>query len=110
MNAHYHWLTEGLELITFFFITPALAILIACKAWRERANPKQYGVRCAASGGGALVLFGVAKWLEADIRTPLYFLQLACALISFLLLGVCVGYSFSALLRMWHWHNSNRAT
>ena len=33
MNPHYHWLTEGLELITFFFIAPALAIVIAYKAW-----------------------------------------------------------------------------
>jgi len=55
--------------------------------------------------GAALVLFGVAKWLDADIRTPQYFLQLACALLSFLLFGSCVGYFFSVLLRMWHWHN-----
>jgi hypothetical protein len=110
MIPHYHWLTEGSELITLFFIGPALAIAIAYKAWRERAIAKQHGMRCVASGGAALVLFGVAKWLDADIRTPQYFLQLACALLSFLLFGSCVGYFFSVLLRMWHWHNSTHPT
>jgi len=110
MNPHYHWLTEGLELITFFFIAPALAIVIACRAWRKRANPERHGMRCVASGGAALVLFGVARWLDADIATPQYFLQLACALLSFLLFGACVGHFFSVLLRIWHWHNSTRAS
>jgi hypothetical protein len=110
MNPHYHWLTEGLELITFIFVSPALAIVIAYKIWRARANSKQYGMQCVASGGAALVLFGVAKWLDADIRTPQYFLQLACVLLSFLLFGVCVGYFFSVLLGIWHWHDSARKT
>ena len=55
------------------------------------------------------MLFGVVKWWDADIRTPQYFLQLACALLSLLLFGVCVGYFFCVLLRIWHWHNSTRA-
>jgi len=110
MNPHNHWITEGLELITFFFIAPALAIVIAYRAWRERANPKKYGTRCVASGGAALVLLAVVKWLDADIRTPQYFLQLAFALLSFLLFGACVGYFFSVLLDMWRWRNSTRAT
>jgi hypothetical protein len=110
MNPHYHWLTEGLELMTFFFVAPALSIVIAYKAWRERANPKQYGMHCVVSGGTALVLFGLAKWLDADIRTPRYFLYLGCVLLSFLSFGVCIGYFFSVLLRIWHWNNSTRAT
>ena len=110
MNPHYHWLTEGLELITFFFIAPALSIVIAYKTWRERTNPKRYGVRCIAFGGAALVLFGFAKWLDADIRTPQYFLQLACVLLSLLLFGGCVGCFFSVLLRASHWHKSTRTS
>jgi peptidoglycan/LPS O-acetylase OafA/YrhL len=110
MNPHYHWLTEGMELITFFFIAPALAFVIAYKTWRERANPKQYGMRCIAFGGAALVLFGVAKWLDADIGAPQYFLQLACVLLGFLFLGVCVGCFFSVLLHMWYWHKSTPVT
>ncbi len=109
MNPHYHRLAEGLELITLFFIAPALAIVIAYKAWRERASPKQYGMRCFASGGAAVVLFTFAKWIDADIRTPQYLLQLACAPLSFLLFGVCIGSFFSVLLRMRYWHKSTRA-
>jgi len=110
MDPHFHWLAEGLEFITFFFITPALAIVIAYKTWRDRANRKQYGMRCVACGASSLVLFGIAKWLDADIRTPQHFLQLVCILLSFLLSGLGMGYFFSVLLRIWHWHTSTRAT
>jgi drug/metabolite transporter (DMT)-like permease len=94
MNPHYHWLTEGLELFTFFFIAPALATVIAHKAWQERANPKQYGMRCVASGGVALLLCGVAKWLDADIRSPRYFfaIGLCSSQLSFVW---CVSGTFS---------------
>ena len=110
MNPRYHWITESLELLTFSVIGPALGIVIAYRAWRRRENinRKHYGKRCIASGGTALLLFGFAKWIDADIRTPQYLVQLACVLVCFLLLGVCVGYGFSALLGMWRWHNATR--
>jgi hypothetical protein len=110
MNPHYHWMTESLELLTFFVIGPALGLVIAYKAWRHREDisPKQSGIRCIASGGTALLLFGFAKWIDADIRTPQYFLQLACVLLCFLLFGVCQGYFFSVLIGAWRWHNTTR--
>src|SRR5580765_1935554 len=43
-----------------------------------------------ASGVIASLLLGVAKWINADVRTPQYFLQLACVLSGGLLLGVGV--------------------
>jgi hypothetical protein len=109
MNPHFHLLTEGLELIAFFFIAPALATVFAYSAWRERANPKKYERLSLASGAAALILFAVARWIHADFRTPQYFLQLTCTLLSFLLWGVCTGSFFSVLLRVWHWHKSSRA-
>jgi hypothetical protein len=110
MNPHYHWVTELLELLTFLVIGPVLGIIIAYRAWRQRANinRKRCAIRCIASGGTAILLFAFAKWIDADIRTPLYFVQLACVLVCFLLLGVCVGYGFSVLLGAWRWHNATR--
>ena len=98
MNPRYLWLTEAMELLTFFAIAPALAIVIAYRAWRERErdpNPKRYGMRCFASFGAFLLLFGFAKWIDADIRTPQYFLQLTCAVLSFLSLGLFMGMAFA---------------
>ena len=110
MNPHYHWITEGVELLSFFLFAPVLTILVAYKGWRERADPKQYGVRCIASGGTAVALFGVAKWINADIRTPQYLAQWACIVLSLLLVGVCAGWLFSVLISIWHWHKSTSAT
>jgi hypothetical protein len=111
MNLHYLWLTEALELLTFFVIAPALGIIIAYRAWREREhrlNPKRDGMRCVAFGGTALLLFGFAKWIDADVRTPQYFLQLTCMVLSFLSLGASTGCIFSVLLGSWRWHNATR--
>jgi len=111
MNPHYLWLTEGLELLTFFVIGPAFAIVIAYRAWREKehtSNPKRYGMQCVVSGGAALLLFALAKWIDADVRTPQYFLQLTCVLLSLLSFGVCMGCFFSVLLNLRRWHNTTR--
>jgi hypothetical protein len=59
-----------------------------------------------ASGVIASLLLGVAKWINADVRTPQYFLQLACVLSGGLLLGVGVGALIPVLLHVWRWHKT----
>ncbi len=111
MNPEYLWLTGALELLTFFVVAPILAIAIAYSAWRRRPHfPERHGVVCVASGLAALLLFGFAKWMNADVRTAQYFLQLACVLLSGLLFGVFMGCGFSVLLRLGRWHNATRLT
>lgn len=73
MNPHYHWLTEGVELLSFFLFSPVLAIVVAYKGWRERADPKRHGMRCAATAAAAIALFFAAKWINADISVPCIF-------------------------------------
>ena len=56
----------------------------------------------------AFLLFALAKWIDADVRTPKYFLQLACVLLGGLLLGVGSGAVFPVLLHVWRWHKTTR--
>jgi hypothetical protein len=111
MNPDYLWLAGAIELLTFFFIGPVLAIAIAYASWRakpQNVTPDRYGIVCVVSGATAFVLFAFAKWLNADVRTAQYFLQLGCVLLSGLLFGVFSGCGFSILLRFWRWHNTTR--
>jgi hypothetical protein len=111
MNPHYLWLAETLELI-FFFSGPAIAIVIAYRALRERrgkSKPKPYGMRCIAAATTAVVLFGLARWMNAEVSSPLYFVQLACALLSLLAFGAAMGYFVPVLVNWWRWHSTTRA-
>jgi hypothetical protein len=111
MNPDYLWLTGAIQLLTFFVGGPVLAIAIAYAAWRQETqtfNSRRYGMVCVASGLTATMLFVFAKWLNADVRTPQYFMQLASVLLGNLLLGVFMGCGFSALLQVWRWHKATR--
>jgi hypothetical protein len=116
MNVHWQWLAEKTELLTFFAITPAVAIAITYKAWREEGrdpSPKLYGVRCAVWSLAAFLLFVFANWIVADAGTPTgfqLFLHFACAVLSLLSFGVCVGCSGALFLHMWRWHKRTRLT
>jgi hypothetical protein len=111
MNPDYLRLTGAIELLTFFVVGPALAIAIAYAAWRGKPNnftPERYAIVCVASGVTASLLFGFVKWMNADVRTPQYYLQFACFLLSGLLFGAFMGTGFSVLLRLWRWHKATR--
>jgi hypothetical protein len=111
MNPDYLWLTDAMVLLTFFVLGPAVAIVIAYAAWRRELPDviaDRYGLLCVASGVTAVLLFGFAKWIGADVRTAQYFLQLACGLLSGLLFGFCMGCVFPVLRRLWHWHKRTR--
>jgi hypothetical protein len=113
MNPEYLWLTGAMQLLTFFVVGPALTIAIAYGAWRakpQNLNPERYGMLCITSGVAAFLLFGFAKWINADVRTAQYFLELACVLLSGPLFGVFAGCGFSVLLRLWRWHKTTRLT
>jgi|ERR1017187_8529970 hypothetical protein len=109
MNAHYLWLPEGLELLTFFVIAPALAVFIAYRAWRDKnTNPKKSGMHCIVSGAVALPLLFFVQGRGVDLHSFQYFLLLGCTLLSVLLLGVVMGSGFAVLLGVWRWHNATR--
>lgn len=111
MNPDYLWLTGAIELLTFFLVGPVLAIGIAYAAWRgmrQNFNPRRYWIVCMVSGVTAFLLLGLAKWMNVDVRTPEYFLQLTCVLFSGLLFGVCVGSFFPVLVHVWRSHKATR--
>jgi len=111
MNPDYLWLTGALQLLTIFIAGPVIGIAMAYAAWRRRAqdlNPRRYGKLCVASGVSACLLWVLAKWLNADVRTPQYFLQLTFVLVGGLLFGIAVGSLFPVLLHFWQWHKGTR--
>jgi hypothetical protein len=113
MNPKYLWLTEGTEFLAIFVVGPAIAIATAYGAWRGKPGsvaPARYRLFCATSGAAALLLFRLAKWINADVRTPEYFLQLACVLLFGLSFGVFMGCGFAIMLHIWHWHKTTRLT
>ncbi len=111
MNPDYLWLTGAIELLTFFGVGPALAIAIAYAAWKgklKNLDAGRCGILCVASGVTASLLCGFVKWMNADVRTPQYFLQFGCFVLSGLLFGVFMGTGFSVLLCLWRWHKATR--
>lgn len=111
MNPKYLFLADALQLLTFFIIAPLLAIALAYAAWRgkpQRFTLQRYEVVCVVSGAMAFLLFGFARWMNADIRTAQYFLQLTCVLASGLLFGVFMGCGVSVMLHVWGWHKRTR--
>jgi hypothetical protein len=103
------WVTGALQLLTFFVIGPGIAIAIAYAAWRGKPqtfNAKRYGMVCVACGVTASLLIILAKWI--NVRTPQYFVQLACVLLGLLLFFVGVGSFFPLLLHVWRWHKTTQ--
>ena len=113
MNPDYLWLTGAIQLLIVFVGGPVVAIAIAYAAWREKLQnftPQRYGKLCVGSGVSAALLWVLAKWINADIRTPQYFLQLTCVLLGALLFGVAMGSFFPFLLHLLSWHKATRLT
>ena len=109
MNPRYLGMTEALEFLTLIVVGPALAVVIAYKAWRDKSpNPKKSGLQCVISGAVALLLLAYVQGRGVDVRSAQYFVQLACSLLSFLLIGVFMGCGFAVLLGVWRWHNTTR--
>lgn len=111
MNPRYLWLTDAMQLLTVFVLGPIIAFVIAYAAWRgkpQNFGPQRYGIVCIVSGVTASLLMVSAKWINADVRTPQYFLQFACVLLAGLLLGVGIGAFFPVLLHVWRWHRTTR--
>ena len=111
MNQDYLRPTGAAQLLTFFVVGPVVAAVIAYATWRGKPrnfSPQRYGMVCVASGAIASLLLGFAKWINADVRAPQYFLQLACVLVSGLLFGVLMGSGFSMFLCLWGWHKATR--
>jgi uncharacterized membrane protein len=111
MNPKYLWATETIELLTFFVVGPAIAIVIAytgLRGKRRTLSAKQHGMVCVACGVTGSLLLILAKWIKADIRTPEYFAQLTCVLLGLFLLFVGIGFYFPVLLHLWHWHKKTQ--
>ncbi len=110
MNPRYYlWLTDALQLLAMFVVGPIVGIVIAYKAWRGQSeNLSRYRNPCLASTLSAAVLLVFAAWLNADVKTFQYFVQVACIVLGGLSLWVASGCGVAILLRTWYWHKETR--
>ena len=109
MNPHYLWLTERLESFNVLLVRTSTCDCHCVQVLAEEGpNSKLHGTRCVAFITSFILLFVLAKWIDADVRTPQYFLQLTCVLLSFLSFGLAQGYLFFRLARPRIPHNATR--
>src|SRR5262252_5055404 len=104
MTPKYLWLADATQLLAVFVVGPIIACAIAYAAWRgkpEKFSARRYGIVCVASGVTASLLIVLGKWINADVRTPQFFLQVICITVGGLLFGVGMGSFFPVLLHLW---------
>ncbi len=111
MNPDYLWVTEGLQLIAMLGVMPLLALAIGYVAWRGKSpffKSGRYRIIGLASLIASLLLFGLAHWIDADVRSAEYFVELGVFVLSVVLFGVAIGCGFGEFLRMWRWHRRTK--
>jgi hypothetical protein len=111
MNPDYLWITTGVEFIALFVLGPILGFAIAYDAWKcdsKRLNLQRYLLLCGVLGITSFLLFGLATWIDADVRTPQYFFQFALVVIGSLFFHAAGGCLFPLMLTIWRWHQSTR--
>jgi hypothetical protein len=88
------WIEVGLLLFTFFIMVPSIAAAIGYAAWKGKPksfNREMYGMAFVATGAASGFLMIYAQRMQADVRTWLYVMQLACFGLGALLFGIAGG-------------------
>jgi hypothetical protein len=94
MNPRYLPIVDGLVLFALFVGAPSIAAVIGHAAWKGKPNSfdrERYGLSAVASGAAGAFLMTHAQLMRSDVKTPQYFLQLACFALAVVLLGVAGG-------------------
>jgi len=94
MNPRYLPIVDGLLLFALFIGAPLISAVIGYLAWKGKPNTfdrERYGLWAIASGAAGAFLMVYTQRMQADVRTPHYFLQLACFAVGVLLLGIAGG-------------------
>ncbi len=94
MNPKFLGLVDGLQFFAIFVAAPALSIRIAYAAWKGKPlsfDREKFGMLFVVMMAVTILLFVCAQRMKADVRTPLYFIQLGCSLLGALSFGIAGG-------------------
>jgi uncharacterized membrane protein YczE len=94
MNPQYLPIVDGLLLFGLFVGVPSISAAIGYAAWKGKPNGfdrERYGLSAITAGVPGVALMVYAQRMRADVRTPQYFLQLACFALGVVLLGIACG-------------------
>lgn len=112
MNPRYLPIIDALELSILFVGLPAIWALIGYAAWNGKPNGfdrAKFGSLAIAAGAAAFFLFVHAQRMHADVRTPMFFVQLTCFMLGVLLFGIAGGFMLGVVLYRRGLGDSNRA-
>jgi hypothetical protein len=94
MNPRYLPIVDGLLLFALFVGAPTISAAIAYAAWKGKPNSfnrERYGMSAITSGAAGIFLMVCAQRMQADVRRPQYFFQLAGFALGAVLLGIAGG-------------------
>jgi uncharacterized membrane protein len=94
MDPQYLPIVDGLILFALFVGAPSISVAIGYVAWKGRPNSfdrERFGLSALTTGAPGIALVVYAQRMHADVRTPQYFLQLACIALGAMLLGIAGG-------------------
>ena len=94
MNPRYLPIVDALILSGLFLGAPLVSALVGYAAWKGKPKSfdrEKYGLSAVSVGVPGVALMGYAVRMQADVRTPQYFWQLACFMLAVPLLGVAGG-------------------
>jgi uncharacterized membrane protein len=94
MDPRYLPIVDGLLLFALFVGAPSISAAIGYVAWKGKPNGfdrERYGLSAITAGAPGIALMVYTQRMRVDVRTPQYFLQLACFALGVVLLGVAGG-------------------
>jgi len=94
MDPRYLQIVDGLLFLAFFVGAPLISVVVGYTAWNGKPKSfdrERYGLSAVSIGVPGVALMAYASRMQADVRTPQYFWQLACFVLAVPLLGVAGG-------------------
>jgi hypothetical protein len=88
------WILDLMLLFILFVLAPVIAAVIARAAWKGKPDNftrEKYFLMVVVSAIAACVLMINAHWLQADITTPKFLIELICFILGAVLFGVAGG-------------------
>jgi hypothetical protein len=88
------WILELMLLFILFVLAPVISVVIARASWKgkpDNFSREKYFVLFVVCVIAACVLMINARWLQADITTPKFLIELICFILGAVTFGISGG-------------------